>query len=117
MAQIVVVSMNASGEEQHDSLEGDIWEVPDGVLLVLDGVGHVVASYAAGKWLNVVKRWRSSSTPACSVDPYGNGLPTRRPTTASGVALSSRNRRPVTRSRRTTRTMSPGAGTRGVGAM
>jgi hypothetical protein len=55
MAHIVVVSTNASGETQRDALEGDIWEVHDGVLHVLDGIGHPVASYAAGKWLNVLR--------------------------------------------------------------
>jgi hypothetical protein len=56
MVNIVVVSMNTSGDEQRDSLEGDVWEVHDGVLNVLDGIGHVAASYAAGKWFSVLKQ-------------------------------------------------------------
>ncbi len=50
------VLMHSYTTEQHDLLEGDVWEVHEGVLHVPDNVGHVVASYAAGKWLNVVKR-------------------------------------------------------------
>ena len=57
MATIVVVSTNTSGDQQQqDPLEGDIWEVHDGVLHVLDGIGHVVASYAAGKWVSVLRK-------------------------------------------------------------
>jgi len=56
MTEIVVVSATASGDERRDVLVGDIWEVHEGVLTVLDGVGHVVASYAPGNWLNVVKK-------------------------------------------------------------
>ena len=55
MAHIVVVSTSATGEAQHDPLEGDSWEVHEGVLHVLDGIGHVVASYAAGSWQHVLK--------------------------------------------------------------
>jgi hypothetical protein len=56
MAHIVVVSTSTSGDKQQDPLEGDVWEVHDGVLHVLDGIGHVVASYAAGKWVSVQKQ-------------------------------------------------------------
>ena len=56
MAQIVVVSTSVSGEERHENVDGDVWEVHEGVLHVLDGVGHVVASFAAGTWLNVVRK-------------------------------------------------------------
>jgi hypothetical protein len=55
MADIVVFSTSTSGEEKQDPLEGDVWEVHEGVLHVLDGIGHVVASYAPGKWVSVLK--------------------------------------------------------------
>jgi hypothetical protein len=56
MSNIVVVSASLSGEERRDHLVGDVWEIHDGSLTILDGVGHVVASYAPGRWVNVMKK-------------------------------------------------------------
>ena len=55
MHNIVVISANVSGEERRDLLVGDVWEIHDGSLTVYDGVGHVVASYAPGRWVNVMR--------------------------------------------------------------
>lgn len=56
MTNIVVVSPGEAGEEHRDLLVGDGWEIHDGVLTVLDGVGHVVASYAPGRWDNIMRK-------------------------------------------------------------
>jgi hypothetical protein len=56
MNEIVVVSTHLSGEERTDFLVGDGWEIRDGTLTVLDRVGHVVASFAPGRWVNVMKK-------------------------------------------------------------
>ena len=57
MAGVVVIHTDSRDEEHSDELpNGDTWFVTDGVLNVVDLHGNPVASYPAGRWLNVLMK-------------------------------------------------------------